>query len=213
MRRGVCGAGFAPLSLCVILFASAPGDGQQNVLDLRLLEANEEGDVTYQNFLYSRTVGDSKLSFEAFALFLPQLDYEELGLGVGYRAFRLGQVAVSFLAYVASAADDDYFEPALLLLDSEGRLTGSFLLLRYVPLGNDGSDQWLIDPAEIQYRVAGPVSLGVSAYLYRPEGGSWLSKIGPKISIADRLGATEVAAREVNQGGGIEIQMRRIFVF
>jgi len=196
------------------LIVARPLGAQENVLDLRFLEVDEDGDRTYHNLVYSGPLGGGRWSLEAFALFLPQLDdYEEFGLGLGYRAGQVGEVSISVSAFLATAPDDDYFQPALLALDVDGKLTGSFFLLHYAPLGDEGIHQWLIDPAEIQYNVGGPVSVGLSGYFYRPQGGSWLRKIGPKLSLADKLGATELALREVNQGGGLEIQLRRILLF
>ena len=187
---------------------------QSNILDLRLLEVDDGGDRTYHNVIYSHSFGDSRFSLEAFYLFLPQFDdYEEPGLGVGYKALSLGDVEVSLIGYLASAPDDDYFEPAVLVIDGAGRWTWSVFLLRYLPLSSAGIEQWLVDPAEIQVRVKGPLSVGLSAYLYRPQGGDWLRKVGPKISVEDRLGATEIALRDVNQGGGYELQLRRILLF
>ena len=127
-----------------------PLGAQEHVLDLRFLEVDEDGERTYQNFVYSGSLRGSRFSLEAFALFLPQLDdYEEFGLGFGYRVGRLGEVDLRILAFLASASDEDYIQPALLLLDAEGRTTGSLFLLHYTPLGNQGIHQWLIDPAEI----------------------------------------------------------------
>ena len=206
-----------PLRLLLVLSIACPvpalASAQHNVLDLRLVEVDEDGERTYHNVLFSHSFGESRFSLEAFYLFLPQFDYEEPGIGVGYHALSRGDVEVSLIGYLASAPDDEYFEPALLALDGEGRWTWSVFLLRYQPLGDDGIGQWLVDPAEVQYRVGGSVSVGLSAYLYRPQGGSWLRKIGPKISVGDRRGATEVTVRSVNQGGDFEVQLRRIFVF
>lgn len=191
-----------------------PAAAQDNVLDLRFLELNEDGHRTYHNFLYSRSFSGKRLSFESFWLFLPENDdYSELGAGVGYRLLKLRETKVSLLAYLASASDDDYFEPALLFLDADGKWTWSLFVLHYVPLGDDGVDQWLVDPFEIQYNVGGSLSVGASAYFYRPQGGRWLAKVGPKVSLSDRLGATELALRRVNEGSSLELQLRRIFFF
>mgnify|MGYP001167295565 FL=1 len=65
----------------------------------------------------------------------------------------------------------------------------------------------------MQYAVRGPLYLGAALYAYQAEGGEWLTKIGPKVGVNDRFGATEVRATSVNQGGGHEIQLRRIVVF
>ena len=202
------------LGSLLLLALTSSVEAQNNVLDLRFLELNDDGDRTYHNFLYSRSFGGSRFSLESYWLFLPQEgDYDEFGLGVGYKAFELGDVSLSLIGYLSSAPDDHYFEPALLFLDGEGKFTWSLFLLHYLPLGDEGIDQWLIDPVEAQYNFLGPLSVGVSGYFYRPQGGSWLAKVGPKVSIADRLGASELAARRVTNGGGIEIQLRRVFVF
>ncbi len=200
--------------IALLILAAAPLVAQQNLLDLRLAELNDGGDRTYHNFIYSRSLGESRFSLELFWLFLPQEDdYDEIVAGLGYRAFQRGDVSVSLIAYLASAPDDEYFEPALLALDTEGKLTWSFFLLHYLPLGSDGIHQWLVDPIEFQVAVRGPLSLGVSGYFYRPQGGSWLTKVGPKLSLADKYGASELAVRAVNDGGGVEFQLRRILTF
>ena len=203
-----------PLALVIaLLCASNVSVGQANVIDMRLLEVDEEGERTYHNVVLSHTFKEGRFSMEAFCLNLPQLDYDEVGAGVGYRIATVRDIKLSLIAYLSAADDDGYLEPALLAVKTTGRVTGSCLLLHYFPLGTDGVHQWLVDPLEIQVVVRGPLSLGVSSYFYRPAGGSWLRKIGPKLSIADRLGATELAVRDVNQGGGAEFQLRRIFVF
>lgn len=189
-------------------------EAQNNLLDLRFLEFNDDGKRTYHNFIYSRSLGDSRLSIESFWLFLPQEDeYDEIALGVGYRAAKLGQANISLIGYFSFASDDDYFQPTLFLIDTEGNLAWSLFLLHYIPLGDDGAHQWLIDPIEIQYSVSRRISIGASGYFYRPQAGSWLSKIGPKISLSDRVGASELAIRWVSDGGGAEIQLRRLLAF
>lgn len=196
-----------------LAFAGRPAAAQDHTLDLRFLEVDDHGDRTYHNLIYSGALG-GKWTLEAFALFLPQLDdYEEFGLGLGYRFGRVGEVDFSLNAHVATAPDDEYVQPALFALDVEGKVTGSFFLLHYAPLSDTGIHQWLIDPAEIQIEIGRSIALGLSGYFYRPQGGSWLRKIGPKISLADRHGATELALRDVNQGGGVELQLRRILLF
>ena len=45
------------------------------------------------------------------------------------------------------------------------------------------------------------------------DGGTALTKIGPKVSFADKYGATEVRVAHVNQGASIEYQVRRVINF
>ena len=206
--------GLLAISFIGLLLLAASGIAQSGVADLRFLEIDADGDRTYHNAILSVGLGESRFSLESFWLFLPELDdYDEVGVGVGFRMFERGDLSISLLGYLASAPDDEYFEPALLVVDSGGRWTGSLFLLHYLPLGDEGIGQWLVDPLEIQYRIKGRVSIGVSAYLYRPDGGDWLRKIGPKVSLEDRLGATEIAVRDVNLGGEYEVQFRRLFFF
>jgi hypothetical protein len=40
-----------------------------------------------------------------------------------------------------------------------------------------------------------------------------VTKVGPKVSIADRHGATELRVARVNQGESVELQVRRLLVF
>jgi hypothetical protein len=195
-----------------LVVGGGPAAAQERVLDLRLLEVSDDGERTYHNLVYSHDL-TSRVSLEAFSLFLPQLDdYAELGAGLGFDVLRREHWTLTLIGYLATASDGEYLEPALLAVGGEGPVTWSIFLLRYVPLGSEGIEQWLVDPAEVQVRIGGPVALGLSAYLYRPAGGNWLTKVGPKLSVADRLGASELAVRHVNEGGW-ELQLRRIFVF
>ena len=210
-----------PLSLVLGLALSLGGapaalSGQDNVLDLRLLEANSDFDVTYQNFIYARSLGGGRFLAQALYLRIPApdtADYNELAVGGGVRAAALGDLAVYLMASLARATDDNYLEPALLAQDALGRFTASLYLQHYAPLGDDGIDQWLIDSLEAQYAVRAPVSLGAALYAYRPAGGDWLTKIGPKVALADRLGSTELRATWRDGGGGHELQLRRIWIF
>lgn len=190
-----------------------PLKAQDNVLDLRIIELNDDADRTYHNFIYARTFARGKFMFEAFHLRIPQDDYKEFTAGIGYNARAIGDVSVYLFGHVSTASDEEYFEPALFALDVDGKLTASLFLLYYLPLGSDGINQWLVDPFELQYNVAGPISVGFSSYFWRPEGGPSVFKKGGKLSIADKFGASELAARHVNNGGGVEIQFRRILLF
>lgn len=201
------------LLLMGLLARSLPLACQDNTADLRFLETDEDGHLTYQNFIYSRNLAGGKWMFQGFFLRLPQLDYKEYGIGLGYRLAATRGIGWYLLGGFAHASDEDYFQPALLALKVEGKTTGSLFLLHYAPLGSHAVDQWLVDPIEVQYNLTGRLSLGGSGYFYRPAGGSWFHKIGPKVSLADAHGASELTVRKVNQGGGAEIQLRRIFVF
>lgn len=184
---------------------------QENVLDLRF-EINDNGKITYYNFIYAMNYGD--FMFETFHLGMPEADdYTETVFGAGYNVLSLNEIAIYGLAHYCFASDDNYFEPTLFAVDVEGKLTGSLFLTYYVPLGDDGINQWLIDPIEVQYNVWESVSVGLSGYFWRPQGGSWFTKIGPKISIADKLGNTEFRISNVSDDGGIEFQFRRILMF
>ena len=197
-----------------LLFVFAVSLGAQgHVFDLRLLELNDGGDRTYHNFIYARTFAEGKIMFEAFHLRIPQDDYKEFTAGVAYNAKTIGDFSLYLFGHLATASDEEYFEPALFALDVDGKITGSLFLLYYVPLGNDGVNQWLIDPFELQYNVAGPLSVGISGYFYRPEGGPSVFKKGGKLSVTDQYGASEVAVRHVNNHGGFEFQFRRIIIF
>ena len=186
---------------------------QANVLDLRVVEVNETRDVTYQNFIYARSFAGGKLLAQALYLRLPQFDYNEVAIAPGVRAITRGQVNVYALAGIASATEAAYFEPAVLAQDLSGRLTGTLYLQRYMPLESGGVGQWLLDTFEMQYVVHDPVFVGGAFYAYRPDGGAWLTKLGPKVGFADKFGSTEIRIAHVNAGGGTEFQLRRIVVF
>jgi hypothetical protein len=184
---------------------------QNNVLDLRF-EMNDDGKVTYSNFIYALNLGPFML--EVFHIRMPQADeYKETVFGAGYNVFAIGDIAIYGLGHYSIASDENYFEPAVFAIDVNGKLTGSLFLVYYVPLGDDGIRQWLIDPIEAQYNVWRSVSIGLSGYFWRPEGGSWFAKIGPKISITDKFGASELRISSVSDDGGTEFQLRRIVLF
>jgi len=212
MLTAMRGARLVLLSASIALAAATPANAQQNVLDLRVLELDSHGDLRYQNFIYGRTSSDGRLLFEGLYLRVPPDDYDEVSIGGGYRVVRAGDIQAYALLHLATATDGGYLQPAALVLDTTGRLTGSFFVQHYAPLGDRGVHQWLIDSAEAQYAVRGPLSLGVWAYLYKPAGGDWLTKVGPKISLADRRGATELRIGRINQGG-YAFQVRRLLAF
>ena len=186
---------------------------QDNVLDLRVVEVNTDRAITYQSFAYARSLAGGRFLAQALYLRLPQDKYNEVAVGVGVRIGMIGDAAAYLMAGAGSATDASYAEPALLVQDIKGRFTGALFFQRYVPVSGAGVGQWLIDPLEMQYAVRGPLYLGAALYAYQAEGGEWLTKIGPKLGVNDRFGATEVRVASVNQGGGHEIQLRRIVVF
>jgi hypothetical protein len=199
-------------TMVVLSGAATPAAAQQNVVDLRFLEIDSSGDVRYQNFIYDRTSADGRFLFEALYLRVPPDDYQEVSIGGGVRVVRARDLQGYLLVHGARASDGGYVQPALLLLDTAGRFTGSLFVQHYAPLSDKGVHQWLVDSAEAQYGVRGPVAIGVSAYLFKPAGGDWLTKVGPKIAIADGHGATELRVARINQGG-YAFQLRRLFVF
>lgn len=213
MKRRLLRQTLATLVLTALTAGTALA--QDNVLDLRVVELDPEGTITYQNFIYARVFKEGRFLFEALHLRIPTVDYKEVSVGGGYRVAQAGDLQVYALGHVAKATDGTYFQPALLLQDAKGRLTGSMFVQHYAPLTDEGAHQWLIDPIEAQYAVAGRVSLGGSGYFYKAPGLSWLRKVGPKISVADRFGATEFRAARVDDQGatGWEFQFRRIVVF
>ncbi len=210
MRRGLS------RMLCATILSlsvSSAANAQDNVLDLRLLEINSDRKITYQNFIYARSLASGKFLLQATYLRLPQIDYNEFAAATAIRATTLGDVSVYLMAGIGVATDDTYAEPALLLQDVAGRLTGALYVQRYIPLGESGVGQWLLDSFELQYAVHIPFTLGAALYAYRPDGGSWLTKIGPKIGVTDRFGSTELRVTTVSGGGGNQFQLRRIIVF
>ena len=200
------------IALIVLVFSMFPTmlQAQDNTLDLRY-EFNEDG-RTYSNFIYVRTVG--KFMIEAFHLEIPpENEYKETAVGVGWNILSFGDLNGYLLGHIAAASDEYYFQPTFLALDVDGKWTGSLFVLYYGPLGDDGIHQFLVNPVEIAYNIYGPVSFGFSSYLYKPEGGDWLTKLGLKFGVADRYGVTELRVSDVNNDGGTEFQLRRIFVF
>jgi hypothetical protein len=152
---------------------------------------------------------------EAYFVGLPLADYTEFVIGLGYTPFSLSDIAVYATAHYSIATDDNYFEPGLFLLDIDGSWTGSLWGVYYVPLGDAGIAQILIDPIEVQYNFIENWSAGISGYIWKAEGLDWNFKFGPKLSIADKFGATEFRAAKWNEagGGGWDFQLRRLFIF
>jgi len=186
---------------------------QDNTFDLRPVEVNSNGEITYQNFIYARTFADGKFMAESWYAHLPK--YNEYSVGIGYNIANWGDYAVYSLAHYTIATDDNYVLPGIFILDINGKWTGSLWGVYYYPLSNAGVDQILIDPAEIQYNLTGPMSLGASGYFWKVQDADWVYKVGPKVSLADKYGATEIRATKWNEagGGGWEYQLRRIIVF
>lgn len=201
---------FIILVSIILSMAITPVFAQDNLFDLRY-ELNGKGNNTYWNIIYARNFGP--VMFEAFHVRLPQDDYKETVIGLGYTPFSIGDIAVYGLFHYSWAVDDKYLEPGIFAVDIDGRWTGSFWGVCYLPTGDEGIQQILIDPAEIQYNVLGRISVGISSYFWKPKGGEWFTKIGPKISISDKYGNTELRVANINNDGGWEFQLRRIVVF
>jgi hypothetical protein len=198
------------------LLAPARLTAQDNTLDLRFLEINSKGHVTYQNFIYSRMLDSGQWMVQALYLRLPGglpgRDYNEGAAGVGYRFATIGKVSTYAIAGYGHATDGNYFEPAILAVATDGKLTGDAFFQRYVALDNTATSGWLLDPLELQYAVGGPFAIGAALYAYQPVGGEWFTKLGGKIGLNDKLGTSEVRISHVSTGGA-EFQFRRIFVF
>lgn len=206
------------IAITLLVVECVPAFAQNHVLDLRPADINSDGDVTYGLFIYNRMLSDGKIMFEALHLRIPGLeafdDYNEVSVGGGYRFFQRGGLRLYGMAHFAWATDDArFFQPGVIMQFASGKWAASSFVQRYLSLTDNAYSGWLIDPAEIQYTVAGPVALGASAYLYKADGGSTLSKIGPKLSIADKYGATELRVAHVNQGASVEYQIRRVINF
>jgi hypothetical protein len=182
----------AVLASLVMLPLAAPLRAQDNALDLRV-EWSGERTPLYQNFLYARTLAGGRWMVQGLVLRLPADKYDELAVGGGYRVASMGGAS----AYVQR---------------TQGKLTGSFFVQRYTPADARGIVQWLVDPLEVQYAVAGPFAVGASLYAYRADGGDWSTRFGPKVSLSDRHGATEVRVSEMSPGSRA-LQLRRVILF
>ena len=189
---------------------------QDNTLDLRFLELDSKGHVTYQNFIYSRMLDSGQWMLQALYLRLPQAfpdkAYNEGAAAVGFRFATIGKISTYVLAGYGHATDGNYFEPALFAVSTEGKLTGDAYFQRYVAIDNSATSGWLLDPLEVQYAVGGPFAIGAALYAYQPVGGIWFTKLGGKIGLNDKLGTNEIRISHVSTGGA-EFQFRRIFVF
>lgn len=197
---------------------AVPADAQNTLIDLRPADVNSDGDVVYQNFIVSHLLADGKFMIEGLFLRIPGGDfgdYKEVSAGAGIRVVQKGGLNIYALAHFAKATDVNWFQPAALMTFTSGKWTASAFTQRYVSLTDDVPSAWLVDPAEIQYTVAGPVALGVSSYLFAADDVPAAKKIGPKASVADKYGATEFRAARLTFGGFSrwEFQLRRIILF
>jgi hypothetical protein len=207
-----------------MLSLATPLHAQDNVLDLRV-EWRGDRKPLYQNFLYARTLAGGRLMVQGLILRLPGDNYDELAAGVGYRVLSWNGLAAYAIVGYGGGTDPipvggarvnspfvHYYQPAVLVQRTQGRLTCSLFVQRYTPVDWKGTVQWLVDPLEVQYAIAGPVALGASLYAYRSEGGEWLTRLGPKLAFADTHGSTELRVSRVSTGGQA-IQLRRVLVF
>ncbi len=186
---------------------------QNNILDLRPLEIDDHGTITYQNFIYSRYLVGGKALLSAVHIRIPPDNYREFALGVGYNFASLNSVRGYLVASLSSATDDYYFQPALMGIGGMDRWFAFFYLTCYLPLGDDGINQWLLDPFELQYTLVGPLSIGFSSYYYRPNGGEPSYKLGGKMSYAHRYGSLDVTLRRTNRAQRLELQLRTVVAF
>ena len=195
---------------------------QDNAFDLRIVEVNAKRDITYQNFIYARSLAGGRFLAQANYLRLPGDKYSEVAAGIGVRVGTFGDASVYVIAGAGRTTEAllpgltvhvNYAEPAILVQDTKGRLTGTLYVQRYVAVNHDGVGQWLLDMLEAQYAVRGPLYFGAVVYAYRADGDSWLTKVGPKIGVSDRFGSTEARMARANRDGSPEIQLRRIVVF
>jgi hypothetical protein len=200
-------------TLMLLLGLACSSWAQNNVLDLRPVEWNEQGHATYRNFVYSRYLDKGRFLLNAVHIRIPPAGYKELAIGGGYNAVTVKNIHAYVIANLATATDDNYFEPSLFVIGNEGKWSGSLLMVHYVPLGQDGISQWLMDPFEVQFMVAGPLAVGFSSYYYKAAATEALTKAGIKLSYGYRLGAIETAFRHVNHNGGTEVQLRALLFF
>jgi len=106
-------------------------------------------------------------------LSVPQAnDRQELALGLGYNIVTLGDMQVYVLLNAATAKKlGNHLQPAAYFIDAVGNTTGQLYIFQYIPLSNSGAEvrHLIIDPLEVLYRLAGPLSLGPSLYHLEPQ--------------------------------------------
>ena len=73
-----------------MLVGALPLAAQDNLLDLRIAEIDRDGQRTYHNFIYSRTLLGGKVLLDANHLLVPQSHYRETSVGAGYRTVGSG---------------------------------------------------------------------------------------------------------------------------
>jgi hypothetical protein len=188
---------------------------QSNVLDLRPFEYDRDGRLVYQFYSYTALFAGGRYMVEAFHLRLPVAHYTETGggIGLGLPTDVVRPVTGAVFLQMAHATDATYFQPAIAVTANKSRVTSSLFVLRYTPVDSKGTSQWLIDPLDVQVAVGYGVSVGASSYLWRPEGGPSLTKVGGVIGLAIRGGFVQLALRQANQGIGLETQFRTVIAF
>ena len=202
--------------IVLVLFGlSAPRavTAQSNIFDLRFFEHDRHGRLVYQFFSYSRLLADGRYVVEAFHLRLPTAKYTESGIGAGFTPSVVKHLSTTVVAQIARGSDATYFEPALALSAANGRVASSLFVQRYTPIDSRGATQWLVDPLDIQLSVGPRVSVGVSSYYWRPQGGPALTKVGGIIGLTISSAVVQVAVRRVNQGAGLNTQLRTTVSF
>jgi hypothetical protein len=215
-RRWPIALTFAAMLALGAFAAPARLAAQDNVFDLRVMELNSKGDLTYQNFIYAHMFDAQKWMVQVLYLRLASDSYSEYAGGVGYRVASVGGFSGYGIAGYGSSNAGNYFEPAFFVNGSQGKWSGSFYLQRYVAVDTKGTNAWLIDPIEAAYNFAGPFTAGLSAYVYHPDLGGSVNKLGVKVGVNDKLGTTEVRISNVTttgQSSTAEFQLRRVIVF
>ncbi len=127
------------LSALPLLAAPVSLPCQDNALDLRFVEFNSHNDVTYQNFIYARTLAGGKFIAQADYLRLPINKYDEVAVAVGIRVGAIGDATLYALAGFGHATDASYAEPAVFIQDTKGRFTYAVFFQRYEPVNRPAS--------------------------------------------------------------------------
>jgi hypothetical protein len=177
-----------------------------NVVDLRYSTS-----VQYAEYF---RVDGKLIAPDVYVLNLPSAGYQEVGVGGGYTLYTDDNVTLSGLVYFAvGSGGERYIEPAVGLTWQEGQVAGSVFASYAAPVSQGAPWRILIDPADVEFKFDPRWSAGVSLTAFQLQGTDWTTKLGPIVRYRDGAGFWEVRAAQVNPGGYLEVQVRKVLEF
>lgn len=145
-----------------------------NFLDLRYEFSSKTSDQTYANAIWIHLLDQGKYLFTASLLNVPPANNRlEPSAGVGYNIAKVGDYYGYAILSVAHdlKSQEQHLQPAFFFVDQEGNCQGQLFAFKYLPLsrGMERIYHTIVDPAEILYKLFGPVFAGFSLYHLEPK--------------------------------------------